>query len=88
VQLTLDHVILRAADPAAVLDELVARTGAPVLTPVHAVGALKSGIVRASVDIEVLAIGATPPPRVQGYSASPSTRRSPRPTRPCAPRDS
>ncbi|MDA0173590.1 hypothetical protein OJ998_31085 [Solirubrobacter taibaiensis] len=67
MQLTLDHVILRAADPAAVLDELVARTGAPVLTPVRAVGALKSGIVRASVDIEVLAIGATPPPHVQGY---------------------
>ena len=67
VQLTLDHVILRAADPGAVIDELVARTGAPVLAPVHDAGALQSGIVRASVDIEVLAIGATPPPQVQGY---------------------
>ena len=38
-----------------------------MLAPVHEVGAFKSGIVRASVDIEVLAIGATPPPQVQGY---------------------
>lgn len=67
MQLTLDHVILRAADPAAALDELVERTGAPVLVPVHEAGAFTSGIVRASVDIEVLAIGATPPPQVQGY---------------------
>jgi hypothetical protein len=67
VRLTLDHVILRAADPAAALEELVERTGAPVLVPVHAAGAFTSGIVRASVDIEVLAIGATPPPHVQGY---------------------
>ena len=67
MQLTLDHVILRAADPGAVIDELVARTGAPVLVPVHDAGAFISGIVRASVDIEVLAIGATPPLQVQGY---------------------
>jgi hypothetical protein len=67
VRLTLDHIILRAADPAAVLEELVARTGAPVLAPVRGVGALTSGIVRASVDLEVLQIGATPPPHVVGY---------------------
>ena len=67
MQLTLDHVILRAADPAVVLAELVERTGAPVLVPARERGAFTSGILRASVDIEVLAIGATPPPHVVGY---------------------
>ena len=52
MRLTLDHVILRAADPAAALGELVERTGAPVLVPVHDAGAFTSGIVRASVDVE------------------------------------
>jgi len=67
VQLTLDHVILRTADPAATLAELVERTGAPVLAPAQQAGALTSGILRASVDIEVLKIGSTPPSFVQGY---------------------
>jgi hypothetical protein len=67
VQLTLDHVILRAADPAAALEELARRTGAPVLVPAHEAGAFTSGILRASVDVEVLAIGADPPPEVVGY---------------------
>jgi hypothetical protein len=67
VQLTLDHVILRAADPAATLAELAGRTGAPVLVPAHQAGTFTSGILRASVDIEVLAIGTEPPPDVVGY---------------------
>ncbi len=67
MQLTLDHVILRAADPAATLAELAARTGAPVLAPVHEAGVFTSGILRASVDIEVLSIDADPPPHVIGY---------------------
>lgn len=67
MQLTLDHVILRAADPAATLAELAERTGAPVLAPARQVGAFTSGIVRASVDIEVLAIDADPAPHVIGY---------------------
>lgn len=67
VQLTLDHVILRAADPAATLADLAERTGAPVLAPAVQAGAFTSGILRASVDIEVLAIGAEPPPDVVGY---------------------
>jgi hypothetical protein len=67
VQLTLDRVILRAADPAAALEDIVARTGAPVLVPVHDEGPFRSGIVRAGVDIEVLAVGEEPPPRTVGY---------------------
>ena len=67
MQLTLDHVILRAADPAATLADLAERTGAPVLVPAVQAGAFTSGILRASVDIEVLAIGAEPPPDVVGY---------------------
>ena len=67
MRLTLDHVILRAADPAATLAELAERIGAPVLVPVLQAGAFTSGIVRASVDIEVLAIGAEPPPGPLGY---------------------
>jgi len=68
VQLTLDHVILRAAEPAAVLAELSERLAAPVLVPVTEKPAFKSGLIRAgALDIEVLAIGAAPPARVQGY---------------------
>ena len=67
MRLTLDHVILRAADAAAALEQLAAKTGAPVLVPAHEAGAFTSGILRASVDIEVLAIGAEPPPEVVGY---------------------
>ena len=68
VQLTLDHVILRAADPAATLAELADRAGAPILAQVHEVGGLASGIVRAgAIDIEVLRIGAEPPPHPLGY---------------------
>jgi hypothetical protein len=68
VRLTLDHVILRAADPAAALRELSERAGAPVLVEPHDAGAFVSGIVRAgALDIEVLRIGAEPPERVQGY---------------------
>jgi hypothetical protein len=68
VQLTLDHVILRAADPAVVLRELSEKAGAPVLVEPHDAGAFVSGIVRAgALDIEVLRIGTTPPSKVQGY---------------------
>ncbi len=68
MQLTLDHVILRAADPAATLAELAARAGAPVLAQVTEVGGLASGIVRAgAIDIAVLRIGAEPPPHPLGY---------------------
>ena len=68
MQLTLDHVILRAADPAATLAELAERLAAPVLVPVHEAGAFTSGHrACGSVDIEVLAIGAAPPLRPQGY---------------------
>jgi len=68
VQLTLDHVILRAGDPAAALRELAERLGAPVLAEVEEVGSVASGIVRAgAIDIELLRIGAEPPPRVLGY---------------------
>ncbi|WP_270046363.1 hypothetical protein [Solirubrobacter ginsenosidimutans] len=66
--LTLDHLILRAADPAATLAELADRLGAPVLAPVAEVSGLTSGIVRAgALDLEVLRVGATPPARVGGY---------------------
>src|SRR5262249_31966176 len=47
VRLTLDHVILRAANPAAVVAELSERAGAPVLVAPHDTGAFVSGIVRA-----------------------------------------
>jgi hypothetical protein len=63
----LDHLIVRAADPAATLAELSRRAGAPVLVQPTDAGGFLSGIVRASVDIEVLRIGATPPPRPLGY---------------------
>ena len=66
--LTLDHVIVRAADPAAALAELADRGGLPVLAAVKEVGGLRSGIARAgSIDVEVLKIGTQDPPRPHGY---------------------
>jgi hypothetical protein len=68
VLLTLDHIIIRTADPDATLDELSERLGAPVLAAVEEVSGLASGIVRAGeIDIEVLRIGAEAPLRPQGY---------------------
>ena len=68
MKLSLDHVILRVADPEAALAELAERAGAPVLAPVEEVSGMASGIVRAGpVDIEVLRIGAEPPERPLGY---------------------
>ena len=65
--LTLDHVIVRTADPAATLAEL-ADHGLPVLAAVEEVGGLRSGIARAgSIDVEVLEIGREAPPRPHGY---------------------
>ena len=66
--LRLDHLILRTADPRATLAELAQRLGAPVLEPVQQVSGLASGIVRVgALDLEVLALGASPPARVSGY---------------------
>ena len=66
--LTLDHVILRAADPAAALAELADRGGLPVLAAVQEVAGMQSGIARAgAVDVEVLKIGKEDPPRPRGY---------------------
>jgi hypothetical protein len=74
VTLTLDHVIVRAADPAAVLAELADRAGLPVLAAVQAVSGLHSGIARAgAIDVEVLQIGKEDPPRPQGYGLGFST---------------
>jgi hypothetical protein len=67
VRLRLDHLIIRAADPAATLAKLSRRAGAPLLAAPTEAGGFLSGIVRAGVDIEVLRIGATPPPRPLGY---------------------
>ena len=68
VTLTLDHVIIRAADPAAALAELADRGGLPVLAAVEEVGGLHSGIARAgSIDVEVLKIGRDDPPAPRGY---------------------
>jgi hypothetical protein len=68
VTLTLDHVIIRAADPAAALAELVDRGGLPLLASVKEVGGMHSGIARAgAIDVEVLKIGKEDPPRPQGY---------------------
>ena len=77
VQLTLDHVILRAADPArARSQELAERSRARRCScPSTRRAPFTSGIVRASVDIEVLAIGAAPPPRVAGLRARLHRRR-------------
>lgn len=66
--LTLDHVIIRAADPAAALAELADRGGLPVLAAVQEVSGLHSGIARAgAIDVEVLKIGKEDPPQPQGY---------------------
>ena len=66
--LTLDHVILRAADPAAALAELADRAGLPVLAAVQDVGGLHSGIARAgAIDVEVLKIGNEDPRQPHGY---------------------
>jgi hypothetical protein len=68
VTLTLDHVIVRAADPAAVLAELADRGGLPVLAAVKEVAGMRSGIARAgAIDVEVLRIGKDDPPEPQGY---------------------
>jgi hypothetical protein len=68
VTLTLDHVIIRAADPAAALAELADRGGLPVLAAVQEVSGLHSGIARAgAIDVEVLKIGKEDPPKPQGY---------------------
>ena len=66
--ITLDHVIVRTADPAATLAELADRGGLPVLAAVEDVGGLRSGIARAgSIDVEVLRIGKEDPPAPHGY---------------------
>jgi hypothetical protein len=66
--LTLDHIIIRSADPASTLAVLSERGGLPVLAEATQVGGLTSAIVRAgAVDIEVLGIGDEPPDRPQGY---------------------
>jgi|tagenome__1003787_1003787.scaffolds.fasta_scaffold20736013_2 hypothetical protein len=66
--LTLDHIIIRSADPTATLATLSQRGGLPVLAEATQVGGLTSAIVRAgAVDIEVLAIGDDPPDRPHGY---------------------
>jgi hypothetical protein len=68
VLLTLDHLILRTADPRATLAELAERLGAPVLAEVEEVAGLATGILRAgAIDLEVLRVGAAPPARAQGY---------------------
>ncbi len=68
MRLTLDHVILRTADPAATLAELADHAGAPILARAEEVGGLASGIVRAgAIDLEVLRIGAEAPPHPLGY---------------------
>jgi hypothetical protein len=68
VLLTLDHLIIRTADPRATLAELAERLGAPVLADVEEVAGLASGILRAGeIDLEVLQVGASPPVRPQGY---------------------
>ncbi len=66
--LTLDHVIIRAADPAAALAELADRGGLPVLEAVQEVAGLHSGIARVgAIDVEVLKIGKEDPPQPKGY---------------------
>lgn len=68
MRLRLDHLIIRAEDPAAVMAELAARAGTPVLAEVEALGGMSSGIVRAGdVDIEVLRVGREPLLRPHGY---------------------
>ena len=66
--LTLDHVIVRTADPAAALAELADLGGLPVLAAVEEVAGLRSGIARAgAIDVEVLRIGREDPPLPHGY---------------------
>jgi hypothetical protein len=66
--LTLDHVIIRAADPAATLALLTERAGLPVLAEPTKAGAVTSAIARAGdIDVEVLAIGADAPEQPHGY---------------------
>ena len=66
--LTLDHVIVRTADPAAALAELADRGGFPVLAAVQEVAGMHTGIARAgAIDVEVLKIGKDEPPRPHGY---------------------
>lgn len=68
VRLRLDHLIIRAEDPAAVMAELTTRAGMPVLAEVEALGGMSSGIVRAGdLDIEVLRVGREPLLRPHGY---------------------
>jgi hypothetical protein len=68
VLLTLDHIILRTADPRATLEELSARLGAPVLAAVEEVSGLASGVLRAGeIYIEVRRSGAAPPAQPLGY---------------------
>jgi hypothetical protein len=68
VTLTLDHVIIRAADPAAALAELADRGGLPVLAAVQEVLGMHSGIARAgAIDVEVVKIGKEDPARPHGY---------------------
>jgi hypothetical protein len=67
MQLALDHVILRAADPRRALARLEA-AGLPVLEPVTRVGPFQSGIARAgAIDVEVLRIGGGGPAEAAGY---------------------
>jgi hypothetical protein len=67
VRLTLDHVIVRTEDPAGTLRDLSARLHAPVLAGVEEVAGIRSGILRAGVDIEVVALGKDPPPLPRLY---------------------
>jgi hypothetical protein len=70
MRLHLDHLIIRAQDPADTMAELIrrARAGASVPSEVEDIGPVESGIIRAgSVDIEALKIGREPPPQAHGY---------------------
>jgi hypothetical protein len=53
VLLTLDHLIIRTADPETTLKELAERLDAPVLAEVEEVSGLASGIVRTG-DVDTL----------------------------------
>ena len=67
MQITLDHLILRTADPRQALARLEG-LGLPVLEPVERVGPAESGIVRAgAIDIEALRIGAQAPEQPVGH---------------------
>ena len=68
MRLTLDHVIIRAGDVHAALEELVARTGLPVLAPPTPVAGMTSAVLSAGgVDVELLQVGGEPPPQPVGY---------------------